>query len=209
MPNIMVAGTGTDIGKTVVSAILTTLLKGDYWKPIQCGTPTHSDTATMQKLIDVQQHEIHLPVYALKAPLSPHHAARLENITIDIESIIPPLTTRPLIIEGVGGVYVPLTTRTLSIDLFKLWDCRWILVSKHELGSINHTLLTCEALKSHRVSLAGIIFNGQPSVDSEAAILEISGLPLIGRLFPEAEINRQTIQRYAKQWQNTLPQLIQ
>lgn len=197
----MVAGIGTDVGKTVASAILTTLLKGDYWKPIQCGEEKNSDTATMKRWLDATRHTIHPPAYCLKAPLSPHHAARLENTSIRLESIIPPQTTAPLIIEGVGGILVPLTLKISSLDLFKSWDCKWVIVSKHYLGSINHTLLTIEVLKNLCLPLLGIIFNGEYNPDSEAAILEISKLTVLGRLFPEANLNKPTLQRYAKQWQ--------
>lgn len=207
MNRIIVAGSGTHVGKTVVSAILTTLLEGDYWKPIQCGDEEHSDTAMMQQLIDRTKHHIYEPAYSLKAPLSPHHAARLENISICCESIIPPQTTRPLIIESVGGIFVPLSTKVLTIDLLKSWGGRWIIVSNHYLGSINHTLLTIDALKRQKVSIAGLIFNGEPNPDSEAAILEISQLPLLGKLLPEVHINIKTIQRYAKQWRPCLSQL--
>ncbi|MGC1879210.1 MAG: dethiobiotin synthase [Rhabdochlamydiaceae bacterium] len=209
MHRIMVAGIGTDVGKTIVSAILTTLLNGDYWKPIQCGDEENSDTTTIKKWIDTVKHSIHPPAYSLKAPLSPHHAARLENTWIRLDSIALPQTTRPLIIEGVGGILVPLTPKILSIDLFKSWDCKWVIVSKHYLGSINHTLLTIEVLKQLHLPILGIIFNGEHNPDSEAAISEISQLPVLGRLLPEANLNPQTIQRYAKQWQphcsNLLP----
>jgi dethiobiotin synthetase len=200
MYKIIVAGSGTGVGKTVVSAILTTLLKGDYWKPIQCGDEKNSDTATMKRWIDTTEHHIHPPAYSLKAPLSPHHAARLEGIQIHLNAIVPPQTRRPLIIESVGGIFVPLSKKVLSIDLFKSWHGRWVIVSKHYLGSINHTLLTIEALKGHRIAIAGLIFNGEPNPDSEAAILENAQLPLLGRVLPETNLNRQTIQRYAKQW---------
>ena len=198
MHKIIVAGTGPDVGKTVVSAILTTLLEGEYWKPIQCGDEESSDTATMKKWIDPTR--IHMPVYSLKAPLSPHHAARLENISIRLDAIVPPQTRRPLIIEGAGGIFVPLTLKVLSFDLFKTWNCRWVIVSRHYLGSINHTLLTLEALKRQNVPVAGLIFNGEPNPDSEAAILEISQIPLLGRVLPEPLLDKKTIQRYAKQW---------
>lgn len=195
MHRIMVAGIGTDVGKTVVSAILTTLLKGEYWKPIQCG---ESDSEVVKNWIDAF---IHPPAYSLKTPLSPHHAARLENTIIHWESISVPQTSRPLIIEGVGGILAPLTTSTLSIDLFKSWNCQWVVVSKHYLGSINHTLLTINVLKQLGIPLLGILFNGECNPDSEEAILKIAQLPVLGRLYPEALINSQTIQRYAKQWQ--------
>lgn len=197
----MVAGIGTGVGKTVVSAILTTLLNGAYWKVIQCGKEENSDTATMKKWLNTKIHTIHPPAYSLKAPLSPHHAACLENISICLDSIILPQMTSPLIIEGVGGIFVPLTSKISSLDLFKAWDCKWVIVSKHYLGSINHTLLTIEVLKQFCLPILGVIFNGEYNPDSESAILERSQVSVLGRLLPEANLNLQTIQRYAKQWQ--------
>jgi dethiobiotin synthetase len=208
MVRIMVAGIGTGVGKTVVSAILTTLLNGDYWKPIQCGDEETSDSATMRRWLDTTKHVIHSPAYSLKAPLSPHHAARLENTSIRLDAIALPQTTRPLIIEGVGGIFVPLTSNILSIDLFKSWDCKWVIVSKHYLGSINHTLLTIEILKQFCLPILGIIFNGKHYQDSEEAILEISKLSVLGRLLPETDLNPQTIQRYARLWQPHFSKLL-
>jgi dethiobiotin synthetase len=208
MHRIMVAGIGTDVGKTIVSTILTTLLNGDYWKPIQCGDEENSDTATVKRWLDTRIHTIHPPAYSLKAPLSPHHAACLENTLIRLDSITLPQTTRPLIIEGVGGIFVPLTPKISSLDLFKTWDCQWVIVSKHYLGSINHTLLTLEVLKFFCLPILGIIFNGEHNPDSESAILEISQVPVLGRLLPEANLNPQTIQRYANQWQPLFSKLL-
>jgi dethiobiotin synthetase len=199
MLKIMVAGIGTDVGKTVVSAILTTLLDGDYWKPIQCGD---EDTATVKRWLDPTRHTIHPPAYSLKAPLSPHHAARLDTTLIGLDAIVLPQTARPLIIEAVGGILVPLTPKILSLDLFKSWGCQWIIVSKHYLGSINHTLLTIEVLKQLCLPILGLIFNGEYNPDSESAILEISQLSLLGRLLPEPHLNPQIIQKYAKQFKS-------
>lgn len=201
----MIAGIGTDVGKTVVSGILTTLLQADYWKPIQCGDEENSDSAVMKSWLDSAKHTVHPSAYSLKAPISPHHAAFLENKTIEWESIALPSTKRHLVVEGVGGVLVPINSHTLTLDLFKSWGCQWIVVSKHYLGSINHTLLTIEILKQLGLPLLGILFNGEKST-SEEPILEISKLPLLGRLLPEPIINPHTIQRYAKQWQ---PQILQ
>ncbi len=208
MNKIIVAGSGTCVGKTIVAAILTTSLKGEYWKPVQCGDEEDSDTATIKKLIDETKCHIHEPAYSLKAPLSPHHAAILENISICPKNIIPPQTIRPLIIEGVGGIFVPLSSKILSFDLFKSWNCPWIVVSSHYLGSINHTLLTLHALKQNNILVAGIIFNGLPNYDSENVILEFSQVPLLGRLLPETNINPQIIQRYAKLWQPKLSKVL-
>jgi dethiobiotin synthetase len=191
----MVAGISTDVGKTLVSGILALLFQADYWKPIQC---SEEDLVFMEQWA----HKIHPSAYALKAPLSPHHAARLENLTIAPQKITIPATDRTLIIEGVGGVLVPLTTNITTLDLFHTWDCQWVIVSKHYLGSINHTLLTVEALKQRNVPILGLIFNGEPNLDSEAAILETTKLPCLGRLLPEAHLNKETLQRYAKQWQH-------
>lgn len=200
MHKIIVAGIGTEIGKTVVSAILTTLFQGDYWKPVQCGNNEDLDTYQMQHYLDTNKHKIHPPCYSLKAPLSPHAAAKLENITIEKQAFILPKSLRPLIIEGAGGVLTPFTENLLCLDVFQEWSAKWVIVSKHYLGSINHTLLTLEALKHRNISIAGLVFNGLPSPETEIAILKNSKLPLLGRVLPEPIINKKTIQKYATQW---------
>lgn len=200
MKRIIVAGCGTDVGKTVVSAILATALEADYWKPIQSGP--EPDTETVKKLIVHER--IHPATYTLKAPLSPHHAARLENVEIDVSRIVPPITDNTLIIESVGGVMVPLTLERHTLDLFATWNATWIVVSKFYLGSINHTLLTLEALKSRHVHVHSIVFNGERNRDSEEAILRLSGIPRLGHLQQEKKININIIQRYAQRWKNQL-----
>lgn len=208
MHKIMIAGIGTDVGKTIVSTILTTLLNGDYWKPIQCGDEENSDTAQVKKWLASINATIHPPAYSLKAPLSPHHSARLENTLINLDSIKLPKTTRPLVIEGIGGIFVPLAQKTLSIELFKSWNCQWILVSRHYLGSINHTLLTIGALKQLCLPILGLIFNGEHNPDNENTILEISQLLFLARLLPETHLNLNIIQRYAKQWQPNFSKIL-
>lgn len=208
MHRIMVAGIGSDVGKTIVSAILTLLLSGDYWKPVQCGDEENSDPSMIKKWLSGTDHSIHSSAYSLKTFLSPHQAARLENISIEIDTIAIPQTTRPLIIEGVGGILVPLTKKTLTIDLFQSWDCQWVIVSKHYLGSINHTLLTIQTLKQRRIPILGLIFNGEPNPDTESAILEITQVPYLGRLLPEPHLNLKTLQRYVKQWQPLFSHLL-
>lgn len=206
--NILVAGIGTEVGKTIVSGILAMLMEGDYWKPIQCGNPENSDTQIIKNWLDPAKHCIHAPAYSLQAPLSPHQAAQLENISISATSIILPKTKRSLIIEGVGGIFVPLSQTFLTIDVFAAWQCKWVLVSKHYLGSINHTLLTIDALKHRRIPIIGLIFNGIPNPDSEAAILAHSQLPFLGRLLPENNIHTTTLQRYAIQWHQSFSQIL-
>lgn len=208
MDKIMVAGIGTDVGKTIVSGILSHLLNADYWKPIQCGHEENSDAATVKRWLDESRHQVHPPAYSLKAPLSPHHAARLESVSIRVDSISPPQTDRSLVIEGVGGIFAPLTPNILSIDLFKFWECKWVIVSRHYLGSINHSLLTIHVLKQMNLPILGVIFNGESNPDSESAILRISEIPFLGRLRPEAIINQKTIQRYANQWQQQFSKIL-
>lgn len=200
MDRIIVSGSGPDIGKTVVSAILVTLLQGDYWKPVQCGV---ADSETISQWID---QPIHPSIYSLKAHLSPHHAARLENRKINPACLIPPETNRPLIIETAGGILVPLTTDDLSIDRFLSWGGGWVIVSRHYVGSINHTLLTIEALKQRSANILGLIFNGE-NRDSEEAILNLSGLPMLGRLINVPCITSETIKQWANEWQYLLPTL--
>lgn len=200
MNRIIVAGIGTGVGKTVVSAILMTLFQADYWKPIQCGDAEDLDSRVIERLIQSKKHRIFPSAYTFNGPLSPHHASRLENISIDTKTLIPPQTSRTLVIESVGGVLVPLTSTCVSLDVFKTWSCQWVVVSRHYLGSINHTLLTIEALKTRGISLNGVIFNGESNVDTEEAILQITQLPMLGRLSEEVHLSYHTIQEYAKRW---------
>lgn len=200
MKNIIVAGIGTDVGKTVVSAILATVLKADYWKPIQCGSEKDSDSFVMKSLLYPKNHHIFPPAYAFNEPCAPQKAASIESKTMDCSHVNLPITSRYLVIEGVGGVLVPLNEQELCLDLFKKWTASWIVVSKHYLGSINHTLLTTEILKQHQLPVLGLIFNGNPDSHTESAILNHSQLPMLARLLPENTINYSTIQRYSRQW---------
>lgn len=206
MKRIMVAGIGTEVGKTVVSGILAMLLEGDYWKPIQCGPEVESDSAVMRSWLG--EDRVHPSAYSFQAAISPHSGARLENRSIALEAIVPPATSCPLIIEGVGGILVPLTGNRHTLDLFENWDCQWVVVSRHYLGSINHTLLTLERLKERGLPILGIIFNGPSTPDTESAILEISKVPCLGALFPESHLDKSTFQRYVTQWQPHFSQVL-
>lgn len=194
MDPILIAGIGTDVGKTVVSAIVTTLLKGSYWKPVDCGA---NDTETIKSWgIETLK-----PLYAFQTPCSPHYAATLEGKSIT--PFTPPASHSPLIVELAGGVHTPLTLDLTNLDHFSTWNAPWILVSRHFLGSINQTLLTVEALQKRQINLLGIVFNGAEDLCSEPPILQRSGVPCLGRVLPETEINFPIIQKYVKQW--TLP----
>jgi dethiobiotin synthetase len=197
MRKIVVAGIGTDVGKTLASAILAHALNADYWKPIQCGPCKDRDT--FETLLQGTR-TAHPEALLLNAPLSPHHAAYLEGFEIAVENIQLPQTKRPLIIEGCGGILVPLNLHALTADLFKKWKCAWVLVSRHYIGSINHTLLTLEAMKRRGLALQGIIFNGDPCPQTEEAILAFSHCPCIGRIRQEKEWTPKRICDYATQW---------
>ena len=197
MKNIFVTGIGTDVGKTVVSAILMEALSADYWKPIQSGTYMGTDSITVRNLVKNEKLIVHPEAFSLKQALSPHAAAEAEGIYIDPEKIIIPTSERGIVIEGAGGILVPLNDNFFVVDLIKKFDCEVVLVIQNYLGSINHSLLSIEALKIRNITIKGIVFNGAPHKMSEDIILHFSGVKCIGRLALEKNINSDTIQKYA------------
>ncbi len=200
MRRIIVTGCGTTVGKTVVSACLTRALEGDYWKPVVSGTEEECDYETMKALLNGSDCHVHESSYRLRAALSPHHAAKLEGVHIDPAAIICPITTRPLIIETSGGIFVPLNDELLAIDFFQKWDALWVIVSRNYLGSINHTLLTIEALQKRNVDIRLLIFNGHEVTESERAISFFSAIKNSIRLEEYKQITVKTIQECAEQW---------
>ncbi|WP_276369109.1 dethiobiotin synthase [Chryseolinea sp. H1M3-3] len=192
-----VTAIGTDSGKTVASAILCEALQADYWKPVQAGFPTDSETVK-ELLNDDGQTIIHPERYILKTPASPHAAAALENIKIQLEDFEVPDHDNDLIIEGAGGCLVPLNDRDLVIDLATKFKATVILVSNFYLGSINHTLLTYEALRSRNIPVKGIIFNGVYNSESERIILHHTGLIPLLHIDKEQSMNGKVIQEYAR-----------
>ncbi len=188
MPNktLFITGIGTGIGKTIVSAVLTEKLKSDYWKPIQSGDLDDSDTLKVKGLVSNPTSVFHTEAYRLTQPYSPHKSAAIDGITIDLNKIIAPETNNNLLIEGAGGLMVPLNDDYLMIDLIKQLDVEVVLVSQNYLGSINHTLLSVAILKQYDIKIAGIIFNGKTDENSESYILNYTGLKLLGHL-PEFE----------------------
>lgn len=205
MKPVLVAGIGTDVGKTLVSAILVEALDADYWKPVQSGNLDQSDTDVVRSLVSREETTYYPEAYRLKEPLSPHAAAAREGVSVDIDTIYPPGTKRQLVIELAGGLMVPISDREQLIDAFIDWDPWVVLVSRHYLGSINHSLLTIDALDNLGLSLLGLVFNGEANPETEDVIVKQSGAPVIGRLAHEPHINPEMIRSYASKWQIQIP----
>lgn len=167
---IFITGIGTGVGKTIVSAILVEKFKADYWKPIQSGDLGNSDTALVRSLVSNKQSIFHPEIYRLTQPFSPHKSAALDGIRIELSSFILPETDNQLIIEGAGGLMVPLNEKDLMIDLIEKFNAEVFLVSQNYLGSINHTLLSGEMLKTRNINLSRIIFCGRQDKSSEEII---------------------------------------
>ncbi|MFC0514486.1 dethiobiotin synthase [Mucilaginibacter angelicae] len=195
---IFITGIDTGVGKTLVSAILTEKLNADYWKPIQSGDLDSSDTLKVKSLISNKVTHFFAEAYALTQPFSPHKSAALDKVTIDLENIVLPKTDNQLVIEGAGGLMVPLNDNFLIIDLIKQLNARVILVTKHYLGSINHTLLSIHALKKYSIPVMGIIFNGDKDIYSKSYILEYSDVPDLGQIPEYKTINKKTVKEAGK-----------
>jgi dethiobiotin synthetase len=203
---IFVTGIGTDVGKTIAAAIITEALEADYWKPIQAGDLDAADSHRIQSLVANPKTQIHPNSYALQTAASPHLAAEKDGITIDLKQTIAPTTKNHLVIEGAGGIFVPLNATDTIVDLIRE-DYKVIVVSRHYLGSINHTLLTIEALQNRKIHIGGIIFNGDENQSSESIILSKTGLQMIGRIENEPYFDQNVITEYAESFREKLLQL--
>ncbi len=188
----VITGTDTDIGKTVFAAALTAALDGSYWKPVQAGLTDGTDSETIARVGGVDAARILPERYRLRIPASPHYAAAQENITLALHDFAVPEVDGPLIIEGAGGALVPVNPELLFADLFAHWALPVIIVASTRLGTINHSLLTIEALRHRGVPIHGIAFIGPEVSDSEQIICRIGKIrrlgrmPLIDSLSPEA-----------------------
>ncbi len=200
---LFITGISTDVGKTIASAIIVEALQADYWKPIQAGDLKHSDTHKVQSLVSNTQSHFHSNSYALQTPASPHLAAAIDGITITMNEIQEPITNNHLVVEGAGGILVPLNETQSVVDLIQP-DYKVIVVSRHYLGSINHTLLTIEALQNRKIQVAGIIFSGDENTSSESIILSRTAVPLIGRIAQEPYFDTNVISEYAELFRENL-----
>lgn len=206
MSNFFVTGIGTEVGKTIVSAILVEMLKADYWKPIQAGDLDHSDTLKIKGLISNKNTKFHENSYALRTPMSPHAAAVIDNVNIDLDQIITPKTDNHLVIEGAGGLLVPLNDSNTIIDIIQN-DYKVILVSRHYLGSINHTLLSVAYLRQRGLKIAGLVFNGDENKSTEEIILKQTQLNVLGRVAEEPFFDQDTVTKYAQIWSSNFENL--
>lgn len=179
---IVITGTDTGIGKTVFSAGLAGLLDGFYWKPVQSGLDGETDSEVVERLAGLPPGRVLPEVYRLKEPLSPHRSAELDGVAIDVAKLSLPDLPGPIVIEGAGGLMVPLNRRTKFIDIFAQWRVPVILCARTRLGTINHTLLSIEALRARSIPLIGIAFIGDEVADTQRTIVEFSGVRQLGRL---------------------------
>ena len=191
-----VVGISTEVGKTIVSAILTEAFQADYWKPIQSGDLENSDTDKVKRLISNTRTVFHPNSYGLHTPASPHLSAQLDGIRIELSKIVRPETNNTLVIEAAGGLYVPLNEKDMMLDLIHPTD-KVILVSRHYLGSINHTLLTYETLKNRGLNIHSIVFSGSPTPSTEEVILHHTNLPVLLHIDEEPYFDKRVISEYA------------
>ncbi|MDB4292012.1 dethiobiotin synthase [Maribacter sp.] len=205
MQRIFVTGISTEVGKTIVSAIFTEALQADYWKPIQAGDLDNSDSHKVAELISNTKTKIHKSAFELTSPMSPHAAAEVDDVDIVAHKIYEPETENHLVIEGAGGLLVPLNAEDTILDII-MPNYKVVVVSRHYLGSINHTLLTINWLKLKGYDVA-LIFSGDKNPHTENIILHKTGVSLIGRIEEEPSFDKATIQKYAAKFKGVLETL--
>lgn len=199
---LFITGISTNVGKTIASAIVVEALEADYWKPIQAGELDHCDTRKVEKLVSNTKSKFHPNTYALQTPMSPHAAADIDGVLIDIKKIVEPKTKNHLVIEGAGGLLVPINDTQTVLDLIKP-EYKVIVVSRHYLGSINHTLLTVNLLKESGFD-ASLIFSGDECQTTENIIKKMTNVPIIGRIDEEPYFDKKVIKEYAELFKDKL-----
>lgn len=190
-----ITGISTEVGKTIASAILVEALQANYWKPIQAGELEYCDTKKVKNLISNTKSQFYDNAYSLKTPMSPHAAAEIDSVSITINKIKPPNTKNNLVIEGAGGLLVPLNNKQTILDLIHP-NYKVIVVSRHYLGSINHTLLTLNLLKEKGFEVA-LIFSGNEHKTTEAIIKKMSDVTVLGRIEEEPYFDKNVVKEYA------------
>lgn len=202
MKKYFITGISTEVGKTVASAIVTEALKADYWKPIQAGELDNCDSKKVESLISNSTSKFHPNSYALNTPMSPHAAAEIDGITVELSKIAIPKTENKLVIEGAGGLLVPLNNSDTILDIIPV-NAKVIVVSRHYLGSINHTLLTIKLLQEKGFDIS-IIFSGNEHKTTEAIIKKMTNVSVIGRIDEEPYFDKNVIKEYAELFKEKL-----
>lgn len=192
-PRIIVAGTDTGIGKTVLSALLLLALDGCYWKPVQSGLEDETDSDAVQRMTGLPSERIFPEAYRLTQPLSPDQSAAIDGIVIDRGSLAPPASERPLVIEGAGGLMVPYSNDLLQIDFFASLDAPVVLAARSGLGTLNHTLLSLEALRARGIECVGIVMIGEEHKRNRASLERWADAPVIGMIPMLERIDRDTL----------------
>ncbi len=202
MKKIFVTGISTEVGKTVASAIIVEALQADYWKPIQAGELDNCDTLKVERLISNTRSKCHSNSFALQTPMSPHAAAEIDQISIDLKEIKEPVTKNDLVIEGAGGLLVPLNNKQTILDIIKP-NYKVVVVSRHYLGSINHTLLTVNYLKNKGFDVS-LVFSGNEHKSTEDIIKKMTKTLVIGRIEEEPYFDKNVIKEYAQLFKDNL-----
>ncbi|MFT5791030.1 MAG: dethiobiotin synthetase [Saprospiraceae bacterium] len=202
MKKYFVTGISTEVGKTVASAIVVEALQADYWKPIQAGELENCDTQKVERLVSNKKSKFHPNSFALKTPMSPHAAADIDGIKISLKKIVEPKTKNNLVIEGAGGLLVPLNHSETILDIIKP-EYKVIVVSRHYLGSINHTLLTIKLLQEKGFEVA-LIFSGNENKTTEDIIKKMTNINVVGRIEEEPYFDKNVIKEYADLFRDKL-----
>jgi dethiobiotin synthetase len=202
--DLVVAGISTEVGKTVVSAILVEALKADYWKPVQSGSETDSDLRSVREMVSNDSSVFHPEAYTLTKPLSPHAAADIDGVEVDIDQIILPKTNNRLVVELAGGLHVPLNHELTNMDLLTIWKMPVVLVANYYLGSINHTLLSIESLVNNRIPIHSIVFNGPTVESTRDVILNMTGIKRYFELPTLDNVDKEHIKQHALRFAKTL-----
>ena len=198
LPQLVVCGTDTDVGKTVVSAWLVQGLKAHYWKPVQSGLDGGGDRQRVQTLLNLSTDRILPEAFAFQQPVSPHWAAELDGVVLDPDALNRPRIDHPLVVETAGGLMVPLTRQWLQIDQLQRWQLPIVLVARSGLGTLNHTLLSLEALQRRNLPVLGLILNGPPHADNPGTLEHFGGVPVLAHLQPLSPLTAEALQ---EQWQ--------
>lgn len=198
MKRYFITGIGTNVGKTFCAAVITEALQADYYKPVQSGTIEGSDASFVKELLSNTRTVIHHEAYTFAAPVSPHLAAAIENTSVELEKIYCPLTANILIIEGAGGLMVPLNSTNYVIELAKKFDTEVVLVVRNYLGCINHSILSIDYLLRHNYRLKGLVLNGSFDPMVERSIIDYANVPVLARIPEVSTVNKQTIHELSK-----------